>query len=595
MEIIMSREITDYDIIDTFDQNKFQTVLMGIDKSNYQDIVIINKLYKSDSINQLFIDKYKKFSENIVGVTSSENEFIVINQYEEAALISDFLNDNSLDLNERIRLGKSFLYQISDYENIEPALQHVFIQADQLTIKNGVLKFSNYILLKDYNSKTTHLDILREIGKTLEVILQLHKEKLTSDSSSLQQFIYKLLKSNEIPDSYNDLYNNFKVIAAKLQEDEIMYTPLFDEDELIQSKDDANQLRIPKIIQTSIAPVSNAEIEDIKITYESIEDRSTDDLLDVINNIEEDEIYLIEDDIELFEETSDKIIENIKYDYHELGDEGDLIIESLDESDELIEDVIPSEETIDHAIDQLLKFTEPDKSMGNIKSNNLTKNMDIFKPILPKLHDVDDSDDVAEQAFEISPENGMLDEPNNKNNDTGFQIPNNEVNVVEDIFRGEVTNVSEFNEGIVNEVFELELDHTEDTSNNDHKFKSDFLDNMDDKVGIETSLQINVKAIRKESKTTTEYNSIITEDVVDEILELDNQNKYHDEKHHSIVLSNDNSNPIQEILDRNDKQYSDLYVSEKKKAKRFLPTFLLFFIVLIVITSLLIYYTSSYM
>lgn len=553
----MNDELKKYDIIDTFDENRYQTVLMGIDNSNYDDIVIINKLYKSEHINNDFMEHYKKIADNILSVYEADKEITVISQYEQASLLSDFITESSLDLDERIRLGKSFLYQLSDFSSFNLGMQMVFIQSDQLTIKNGVLKFSNYIFLKEFQTETTQIDLFREIGKTLELILQLHREKLTSELSALQQFIYQLLNSNDMNDSYNDLYNRFKVVAATIREDEILYSPTIDAPQNTDAIIEAfKQIRIPKeVIASSIEEIEPNSEEEL------INEEESNEILQLLQELEED-IILVEDDVKIIEENVETV-ETISYDFEEIEETDDeILIESLEEA---IEDVsVPSEENLDNAFDQLSKFGDEDlEDLLNttdfevkdiyqeetIETEIIAPNLDEL--IQASLEDVlTTSEDVSDKEFDHSSKLNVedLDDLSNTND---FEMKNDSIK-----------------ETINSEIESDDLEELIQTSSND-----------EDEIKLDEPHFEDIK---------------ITEAVHDDV-SIENQTKFHDEKHHSIHLNNDSDDPIQEILDRNDKQYSDLYVTDTKSKKKFLPTFLFFFIILIIITSLLIFYSSTYM
>ncbi|MBI9013569.1 MAG: hypothetical protein JEZ08_15155 [Clostridiales bacterium] len=619
----MNDELKKYDIIDTFDENRYQTVLMGIDNSNYQDIVIINKLYKSEHINNKFMEQYKKITDNLLSVHEADKEFTVVNQYEQASLLSDFLTEVSLDLDERIRLAKSFLYQLSDFSSFELAMQKVFIQSDQLTIKNGILKFSNYIFLKEFQAEISQIELIREIGKTLELILQLHREKLTSELSSLQQFIYQLLNFDDIHDSYDDLYNRFKVVAATIGEDAILYCPSIDTPQNTDAIIEAyKQVRIPKGV---IAPAAD-ELESPSKDESTDEDES-DKILQLLHELEED-ITLVEDDVKIIEENIEEE-ETIHFDLDEMVEKNEeILIESLDDD---IEDIsIPSEEILDNAFEELSKFGNEDlddllNSTDFEVIENVQEEITETETIVPNLDELIKASikDVLTASEDIS--NTKLDESSKLRdedfddllNSTDFEVIEN---VQEETTETEtiVPNLDDLIKASIKDV----LTASEDISNNkldeSSKLRDEDFDDLleasefeikDDPISETIDSEIVSKdldeLIPTPSKASSDnddiipsephFEDIIITDTMNEQVSVENQTTFHDEKHHSIHLNKATDDPIQEILDRNDKQYSDLYVTNNKSNKRFLPTFLLFFIVLIIITSLLIFYSSTYM
>jgi len=550
----------------------------------------------------------------------------------------------------------------------------VFIQNDQLTIKNGVLKFSNYIFLKDFKAVTTQLDLFREIGKSLELILQLHREKLTNELSTLQQFIYQLLNSNDIDYTYNDLYNQFKVVAATLREDAILYSPTIDEPQNTDAIIEAyKQVRTPKEVIASTTEEVESNIDE-SIGEEIIEEESK-EILQFLHELEED-ITLVEDDVTIIEEHVENE-ETIRYDFDEIEETDDeILIESLDD---VIEDVsIPSDEILDNAFEQLSKYGDDDlddlMNATDFEIKDIPKDETIDQETIPQnldeliqvsldfdssnddkeikisespyentqetsdesftepLEDVIEdsfvpSEEILGQSSKLSDEdlNNLLEATDleikehpqdesidselvSHNSDELNQLFSGSKSAYDDLkdtadesFNESVEEVSQ--DGIVR--LEEVLDNTLDQSS---KFSDEDLDALLNKAdpNIKEYLQEPIDSEYEPSfddETINIDDSLIEDNdigasvgaSVNEDVTIDNKTMFHDEKHHSIHLNNESDDPIQEILDRNDKQYSDLYVSNTKTKKKFLPTFLLFFIILIIITSLLIFYSSTYM
>lgn len=540
----MSDELKEYDIIDTFDKSRYQTVLMGIDNSNYEDIVIINKLYKSEHINHDFMEHYKKITDTILSIHETDKEITVISQYEQTSLLSDFLTESSLDFDERIRLGKSFLYQLSDFSSFNLGMQMVFIQSDQLTIKNGILKFSNYIFLKDFQAETSQIDLYREIGKTLELILQLHKEKLTNGLSTLQQFIYQLLNSNDMNDSYNDLYSRFKAAASTIREGEILYSPPIDAPQNTDAIIEAyKQVRIPK----EVVPSTIDEIEP------NLEENSNGNH-PLLHELEED-ITLVEEDVKIIKET----VKTIRYDFEEIKETDDeILIESLEN------DTVPSKEILDNAFDQLSKYSDEDiddlLNTTDFKVKDISQEEAIETEIIaPNL------DEFIQVSLEdvLTPSEDILD--NKFDQSSKFSVEDLDDFIDKNVFE---MNDDSLKEPIAKEVESQDLDDLIQTSSYD-----------DDEIKLDE----------------THFEDLEMTEAIHNNVSIENQAEFQDEKHPSIHLNNDSEDPLQEISDRNDKQYSDLYVSNTKNKKKFLPNFLFFFIILIIITSLLIFYSSTYM
>lgn len=188
----MNEHLNNYNILDTFDENQYQKVLMATDKTQDDAVVIINQLKNSDVVTMDVMTHYKSFAYNLVASFEEDGQITLINSYVQSKLLTDFLAGELPNFDLRLNIAKQYLEGISVMSDIPFPLMNILINEDQLTIKDQQLIFSNYIFLKSYDDKTTLKDVHSCIGKTLEVILQLHRETLNSRLTKLQSLIYKL-------------------------------------------------------------------------------------------------------------------------------------------------------------------------------------------------------------------------------------------------------------------------------------------------------------------------------------------------------------------------------------------------------------------
>jgi len=482
----MSDYIKNYDIIDIFDENDYQTVHMAISNQNYQDIVIINKLNQSEWIDDDFIKHYKKITDNLITIDETEENYTVINKYEQSKLLSDYMVEEKIDFDERLRLAKSFLYQISDFESFDLVMQDIFINLDQITISNSNLKFSNYIFLKSINREITQADMIKTIGHITETILELHREILTPELSAIQTYVYQLLH-NELDLSYNDLYNRFKVLAAAYNHGSVNFTPNFEiENNASQILEQVRNQRLMRARHTSLETSSKLEEDE---SHEKREIDSTDTHADLKDELISEPSFSIE--------------------------KGSVNLDEVMGEEKII---LKEEEVriVYQASEEVMSSTEEDKIyITEDEHLDLDQIIDAIKP---------DSD---------------TQEPLDK-----FVIEEEDVDIKE-----------------VLDTFEDPIPTNTQDEDKIHIHKDDL---MDDYILAHTQA-INDSKSNEPSELSVEP---------DAAPDMDH---------------------IKEILNRNDKQHSDLSIEDKKQKKRFLPTFLLFFIILSLITSLLIFYSSTYM
>ena len=556
-----------YDVIDTFDENSYQTVTMGIDNSSYQDIVIINKIRKSNYINDSFIAHYKKVADNVLAIESDDLEYLIINKYEQSMLLSDYISEETLDFPERIRLAKGFLYQLSFYEVFDFEMQQILVNADQLTISNGSLKFSDYVFMKTFEENIKEKDLHKIIASILELILELHREILTTELSALQSFLYQLLH-DKIELSYNDIYNKFKVLASALTNDGINFTADFETP--VETETIIEQAREARLIRERLN-------EETILVEDVLQEDETEVIYETISF--EEESY----NLPLADEQDEPIIQ-----YNEQPFDSSIPTAEIGDDHTIEEDDISAEDMMDlfkqvELSDDTLEETEPPEIIEPHELIEKLVSEDEVLDLIKQVETFDTSDDslnerTLSEPFDISDKqaDSIIHEINTEHGEDNSLYNESQFEQDDSIFNDE--SKLEKDEPIFNDESELEIHEPF----------------FDDELELEADLSSDLEKSLLDEPVNSEN---IIKKIHEPVPSLSDAHKTsYDERKHSVVLeSNSNEDPIQDILNRNEKQHSDLYINQKKKKKKFLPTFLLFFIILILITSLLIFYTSKYM
>lgn len=378
----MSNILVNYDVIDVFDENQHQTVVMGIDNRNYQDIVIINKLKRTHHIDEAFIHAYKKVAINMIAMDEGDDEVIIINKYEQSQLLSDYLQEINLAFDERIQLAKNFLIQLHDYEDFDYPIQKVLINQDQLTVAKNKLIFSNYVFLKTLDESIDKRQVFADIADILDHILSLHREQISPGITSMTNYLDHL-RSHPKEGSYNDVYNQFKVIASGISKTaKINYTPSIEQPDVNDSI--IEQVRQARLQKTQ----ADMSADPIKPDYDTA--LSYDDVV-----LKEDE-EVIEETIEQEDETfhfkeSDDRDQYILNMVNQLSEDHDLVIKDQtdDLHDQAAQEILAELDQEDHLVKETLEHIILDKETEDLVSQVVIKNDDPE----PDLHLSDVTDD----------------------------------------------------------------------------------------------------------------------------------------------------------------------------------------------------------
>ncbi|MBN2797191.1 MAG: hypothetical protein JXR88_17395 [Clostridia bacterium] len=632
----MQVNLQQYEIIEVFEENANQLVLLAVDNSQYEEIVIINKINKSNIIDEQFIKEYKLVANSLIQVGEEDELLIVVNAYKDSISLKDYLVQQRLDFNERIRLSKSFLSQISNYERFTPAMQNLFIHEDQLTIKNELLLFSDYIFLENYNHTSSKERVYSSIGHILDTILQLHRETITGEIASLKAFLTDLLENNVDFDCFNDVYNQFKVLASKIDsvDHDINYCDLSTIEDVEVQKIDLEYIKAKKKEKEVIyyEPSKEEIIEDsyeepiLILTDQTDEISGQDDLPTIQFDHEEDpfeDLALSLNDLDINPNFQDAF-------------SGDDSIED-EEANSIESGILDAIKTLQNQpVEEYIPDMEPSTQEEKIVVESIVDDYDAsFEDELNHL--------IPDDVFE----NWMNQEPQLVEIHDKVEAVEEELDTFETIKFDEELSTSELQ--LLN-ALDLEFDGTEEDLNNDELLVSpitiesieendfeDFSEEVYESLEVEELINT-LEALSDDDKSVSEpeswSNKFTSEepevsissqlDDLEEVIQSvkpkynDNNELYgrvdenvvypnfHPQEEHLItedVSASDISfvkepvDPLKTLLDQTEKTYNDLQISEDKKETSktyYVPSFLAFFIALLIITSLLLYYTGTY-
>ncbi len=72
-----------FNVLERFEHNEYQNILMGVDKNNPDDVVVINLFKKSVLIQSDLADLFKDHLSSLVMLEETDDEIIVITKYHE--------------------------------------------------------------------------------------------------------------------------------------------------------------------------------------------------------------------------------------------------------------------------------------------------------------------------------------------------------------------------------------------------------------------------------------------------------------------------------------------------------------------------------
>lgn len=214
----MGNSYTDkYEILKTFKKDEFQTVLIGSNKEQPEDVVVINIFNKYKAARFLSKSQFSNGLNNLVHLEEHDNELIVITEYKEGTPLESYLSYSNTTLKHRINLAYEYMTKIVKYDIFQNPVKEILIDESQVNITNDQLYFNELFFLDESVSASTDFNALAsKIGNIIEKIVFVNKS--TNDknkdlaSKKILNFINKLKNEQHSFNSIQEVYDNFRKI-----------------------------------------------------------------------------------------------------------------------------------------------------------------------------------------------------------------------------------------------------------------------------------------------------------------------------------------------------------------------------------------------
>ena len=201
-----------FNVLERFEHNEYQNILMGVDKNNPDDVVVINLFKKSVLIQSDLADLFKDHLSSLVMLEETDDEIIVITKYHEGMPLKNYLDNYDTTLKSRINFAYEFLKKISIYDSFNHFFKRLFIDEDQIIMKNDEL-LMNELLVIDQPDEMMTADfnqVCQKIGLILDNIIS--SADNASAKTSILEFIHNLKTDEHEFTDLNQIHDAFKKI-----------------------------------------------------------------------------------------------------------------------------------------------------------------------------------------------------------------------------------------------------------------------------------------------------------------------------------------------------------------------------------------------
>jgi hypothetical protein len=206
-----------YEILRTFKRDDRQNVLIGSNKEDSNEVVVINILYKDKVSKVISKSQFPKGLHNLVHLEEEDNDLIVITEYKEGTPLDSYLSYFNTTVKHKINLAYEYMTKIVKYDIFSNSIKKILIDESQVNIKNNELYFSELLFLNNNFSESTDFDIIvSQIGDIIEKIVFSNAPTEDKDnalaSQKILEFIHKLKNGDHDFNTIEGVYNGFRKI-----------------------------------------------------------------------------------------------------------------------------------------------------------------------------------------------------------------------------------------------------------------------------------------------------------------------------------------------------------------------------------------------
>ena len=216
--ITMSNSYTSkYEILKSFKEDKYQNVLIGSNRENADEVVVINIFHKNEISKVISKSQFPNGLNNLLHLEEDQNDLVVITEYQEGTPLESYLEFFDTTVKHKINLAYEYMSKIVKYDSFSNSIKSILIDESQVIFKDKELYFNELLFLDEVFSKPVEFNaIALKLAKMIEKIV--FSKDPTDDqdndraSEAILGFINKLKSNEHTFQSIEDIYNEFRKI-----------------------------------------------------------------------------------------------------------------------------------------------------------------------------------------------------------------------------------------------------------------------------------------------------------------------------------------------------------------------------------------------
>jgi len=161
-----------YRIMDVFEKNPFQSLMLGASVENTDDIVVINEVLWSPLFTPQLVEMLTPALHSLRTHSVDQESCQLVTAYHQGLPVSKYITSRQPGFKTRINLCYEFLQAITAYDPLPAWVQDILIDEDQIIVWEGRLQYNELLVLKTDDAaragKVPFSRIRRKIARILE-------------------------------------------------------------------------------------------------------------------------------------------------------------------------------------------------------------------------------------------------------------------------------------------------------------------------------------------------------------------------------------------------------------------------------------------
>lgn len=206
-----------YEVLKTFKEDIYQTVLIGSNKDNSDEVVVVNILHKEKVSKIISKSQFPNGLSNLLHLEDVEDDLVVVTEYKEGTPLGSYLKFFDTTVKHKINLAYEYLAKVVKYDTFHNSIKKILIDESQIILKDKELYFNELLFLdEDFSQPTEFSVVSSKLGEMIEKIVFSKEPIEDKDNDKISQkifdFIDKLKNSHNGFTSIEGIYNYFRKI-----------------------------------------------------------------------------------------------------------------------------------------------------------------------------------------------------------------------------------------------------------------------------------------------------------------------------------------------------------------------------------------------